>query len=99
MISWLGGKGSRRISHRKPVKQDQRREISRLSSEVLGYGITIAASTLLFGYLGSLAGRRLGAEDALTLVGGLIGAAAGFYSLYVHIVVRARETEEEEESE
>lgn len=79
------------------MKEDTRREVVRLSSEFLGYGLTIAASTLLFGYLGSLAGRKLGAEEVLTLLGGLIGAAAGFYSLYLHVVVRTRETQDEEE--
>jgi F0F1-type ATP synthase assembly protein I len=56
-------------------------------SRYLGLGLTMAASTALFLYLGSLADRRLGTEPWLTLVGAFVGAAAGFYYMYRHLVI------------
>ena len=41
-----------------------------------------------------LASSVLPATAALTLAGGLLGAGAGFYSLYMHLVVRPREDQE-----
>ena len=55
-------------------------------SRYLGYGLTWALSTLLFLYLGTLADKWLGSKPALTLVGAFVGAAAGFYYMYHHLV-------------
>ena len=35
-------------------------------------------------------GERIGAESLLTLTGMFIGGAAGFYSLYLKLVIRPR---------
>lgn len=68
----------------------QRKTEPRAAAEVsryLGLGLTMAASTALFLYLGSLVDRRLGTEPWLTLVGAFVGAAAGFYYMYRHLVI------------
>lgn len=55
-------------------------------SRYLGYGLTWALSTLLFLYLGTLGDEWLGTKPALTLIGAFVGAAAGFYYMYRHLV-------------
>lgn len=67
-----------------------------MSGKVLGLGLNIVVATFFFGFVGRWVGRRVGAEEILTLVGGFIGAAAAFYSLYAHLVIRPREQGEEE---
>jgi len=62
--------------------------------EALNLGLNVVIAALLFGFLGRWVGKRVGAEDVLTLVGGLLGAAAGFYSLYLRIAGRSREDRE-----
>lgn len=66
-------------------------------SRYLGYGLTWALSTLLFLYLGTLGDRWLGTRPALTLIGAFVGAAAGFYYMYRHLVdsTRPKQTDEE----
>jgi uncharacterized membrane protein YfcA len=71
-------------------KQDQ----DRSPPDGLGLGLNIVVAAFVFGFLGNWVGKRVGAEDVLTLLGGLVGAAAGFYSLYIHMVVRPREDQE-----
>jgi len=56
--------------------------------EVLGLGLNVVAAAFLFGFLGHWVGSRIGeggAREALTLLGGFIGAAAGFYSMIRHL--------------
>jgi len=48
--------------------------------------MTWALSTALFLWLGSLADGRWGTEPIFTLLGAAIGAAAGFYYMYHHLV-------------
>ena len=78
------------------MKDHRKKDAAPLPAEVLGLGLNIVVAAFFFGFLGRWVGRRVGAEDILTLVGGMIGAAAGFYSLYVHLVVRPRDKSEEE---
>ena len=78
------------------MKDHRKKDAAPLPAEVLGLGLNIVVAAFFFGFLGRGVGRRVGAEDILTLVGGMIGAAAGFYSLYVHLVVRPRDKSEEE---
>ena len=67
--------------------------------QYLGYGLSWTASTLLF----LLAGRKLDGwletEPLFTLLGALIGAAAGFWSMYFHLVVQPRRRAERERQE
>lgn len=60
----------------------------------VGLGLNVVIAAFLFGFLGHWVGKRVGAEDALTLIGGLVGAAAGFYSLFLHLAERSREDRE-----
>ena len=66
-------------------------------SRYLGYGLTWALSTLLFLYLGTLGDRWLGSEPALTLIGACVGAAAGFYYMYRHLVDASKQKGRREE--
>ena len=60
-------------------------------SRYLGIGLTWALSTALFLYLGSLADGWLETTPWLTLIGAFVGAAAGFYYMYHHLVVEPRQ--------
>lgn len=58
-----------------------------------GHGLTIAVSTGLFLFAGWWVDGWLGTTPLLTVVGALLGAAAGFYSLLQHMVFFPRERE------
>ena len=58
-----------------------------------GHGLTIALSTGLFLLGGWWVDGRLGTTPLLTVIGALVGAAAGFYSLLQHMVFFPREQE------
>lgn len=53
----------------------------------LGHGLTLAASTLLFLWLGTKADEWLMTEPWLALLGAFVGAAAGFYHMVHHLLV------------
>ncbi len=74
-------------------------EVIRASSHFLGHGMTFAASVALFGWVGFEVGTRIGAESLLFILGMLLGGAAGFYNLYLQVVVRPREDQGREEGE
>ncbi|MGH7483031.1 MAG: AtpZ/AtpI family protein [Longimicrobiales bacterium] len=57
----------------------------------LGLGLTWALSTALFLLGGWAVDRWLGTMPLFLLVGAFIGAGAGFYSLYYHLVIEPRE--------
>lgn len=59
----------------------------------LGHGLVLAASTLLFLWGGTEADEWLGTEPWLALLGAFIGAGAGFYHMYHHLVVVPRDRE------
>ncbi|RMH14886.1 MAG: hypothetical protein D6701_10785 [Gemmatimonadetes bacterium] len=65
------------------------------SADALGHGFVIAAAAGLFGWLGYELGSRVGGREVLMLLGLLVGAAAGFYRLYVHVVILPRESDED----
>lgn len=69
------------------------------SGQYMGLGLTWAMATLLFLALGWWLDTKLGTEPWLLIVGAFVGASAGFYYLYRHIVVEAREGHEEEKPE
>lgn len=56
----------------------------------LGHGLTWALSTLLFLGLGFWVDRKAGTAPLFTIVGAFVGAGAGFYNLYYHLVVEDR---------
>ncbi len=66
------------------------------AGKYLGVGMTLALSTALFLYLGTLADKKAGTEPLLTLVGAFAGAAAGFYNLYRTLVTEPRNRTERE---
>jgi hypothetical protein len=73
------------------MKMDQRPPANVEVSRYLGYGLTWALSTLLFLYLGTLGDKWLGTKPLLTMIGAFVGAAAGFYYMYVHLVQRPKD--------
>ena len=52
----------------------------------MGVGLTIALSTGLFLWLGTLADGHWHTEPIFTLLGAFVGAAAGFYHMYHQLV-------------
>ncbi|MEX0837597.1 MAG: AtpZ/AtpI family protein [Gemmatimonadota bacterium] len=67
--------------------------LGRLPGEALGLALNVVASAFLFGFLGRWVGSKVGGQEYLTLLGGFIGAAAGFYSLYMHLTTRPKDRE------
>lgn len=68
-------------------------------SRYLGVGLTWALSTVLFLLVGRAADRWLGTEPILTLIGAFVGAGAGFYYMYHHLVVEPRRREAERKAD
>ena len=65
----------------------------------LGWGLTWALSTALFLLLGWLIDRWLGTVPLFTILGAFVGAGAGFYSLYRHLVTDSRERSQSDEGD
>lgn len=66
-------------------------EMIRASGQYMGLGLTWALSVLLFLGGGAWLDSRLGTAPFLLIAGAFIGAGAGFYYLYYHIVIEARQ--------
>ncbi|MEJ2202540.1 MAG: AtpZ/AtpI family protein [Gemmatimonadota bacterium] len=66
------------------------RELIRASGQYMGYGLTWALSVLLFLGMGAWLDAKLGTSPVLLVIGAFLGAGAGFYSLYYHIVIEPR---------
>lgn len=64
-----------------------------------GHGLTWALSTALFLYLGLKLDEWLGTLPLFTVLGAVVGASAGFYSLYYHLVIEPRQRAEEDRDE
>ena len=79
--------------------EESRRDVIRVSSQLLGFGMAFAASVALFGWVGSQVGTRMGAESLLTILGILFGGAVGFYSLIVQVIKTPRDAGGYEESD
>jgi hypothetical protein len=60
------------------------------ASKYLGIGLTMALATGLFTFGGMWVDGRLGTEPWLTLAGAFVGASAGFYYMYHHLVIEPR---------
>lgn len=69
---------------RGPPENSGRNEVLRATSQFMGHGLTFALSALLFFLIGDWADGKLGTGPILALVGLVVGASAGFYSLYRH---------------
>lgn len=82
-------------------REEHDTEESRLSemARLSGHGLTIALSTAAFLLAGWWLDGRLGTTPLLTIVGALVGGAAGFYSLLQHMLFLPRRRAEEEEKE
>lgn len=65
------------------------------AAQYLGYGLSWALSTGLFLVGGWLVDRWLGTLPLFLIVGAFVGAGAGFYSLYYHLVIEPRHRSEE----
>ena len=66
-------------------------ELLRASGQYMGLGLTWALSVLLFLGLGAWLDSKLGTRPFLMVLGAFVGAGAGFYSLYYHIVIEPRQ--------
>lgn len=79
--------------------RDQRgsgpRDVIRASGQFMGHGLTLALAVLLFLGLGAWLDSKLGTAPFLLVLGAFIGAGAGFYSLYYHIVIEPRQREDD----
>lgn len=71
------------------------------AAKYLGIGLTVALATGLFTFAGLRADDWLGTDPWLTLIGAFVGASAGFYYMYYHLVIdpRNRQTKREGEDE
>lgn len=65
-------------------------EAIRASGRFMGLGLAWALGVLLFLGAGVWLDSKLGTEPVLMIVGAFVGAGAGFYSLYYHIVIEPR---------
>ena len=63
------------------------------AGDVLGVGLQFAGAIVLFLFVGRWLDERLGTEPWLLLTGVMVGAVAGFFSLYRQLVVVPRERE------
>ena len=68
-------------------------DVVRASGQFMGLGLTWALSVLLFMGVGAWVDSKLGTAPLLLVLGAFIGAGAGFYSLYYHIVIEPRQRE------
>ena len=61
-----------------------------------GYGLSWALSTLLFFLLGFWLDTKLGTVPWLSILGAFAGGGAGFYTLYMRVVVEPRQRDKDE---
>jgi hypothetical protein len=81
------------VAEQPPRKPDDRAGFAS-AGQYLGHGLTWAVSTLFFLWLGTKADGWLGTEPWLALLGAFVGAGAGFYHMYHHLVEVPRDHEE-----
>ena len=65
-------------------------ELTRISGQYMGHGLTVALGTLLFSLIGWWVDSKLGTTPVLTILGAFMGAGAGFYKLYYYVVIEPR---------
>lgn len=64
----------------------------------MGHGLTWALSTLLFLLLGGWVDSKVGTMPLFMILGAFVGGAAGFYSLYHHLVQDSRNRNSENDA-
>ena len=64
--------------------------------EVAGVGLQFAGAIVIFLFVGRWLDSRFGTEPWLLLVGVVVGAVGGFYSMYRQLVILPRERQERE---
>lgn len=62
------------------------RELWAAAGQYMGFGLTWALSVLLFLLGGWWLDGKVGTEPLFMILGAFVGAAAGFYSLWHHVV-------------
>lgn len=90
------------MAQKRPSEKEQEPSAPSLmqaTGQFLGYGLQWAGATVLFLFIGWLADGWLSTKPLLTIVGAFVGAGAGFYSLYHHIVVEPRHRTEQPPSD
>lgn len=79
------------------VEQDRKgsgpRDVIRASGQYMGHGLAWALSVLFFLGGGAWLDTKLGTSPVLLVIGAFVGAGAGFYSLYYHVVIEPRQRE------
>ena len=81
-----------------PDRQQGREEnLWQISGRYSGLGLQWALSILLFLAAGWWLDGKVGTAPLFTILGAFLGGGAGFYSLYVHLMVEPREREERSE--
>ena len=61
------------------------------AAEVMGVGLQFAGAILLFLFIGRWLDDRFGTTPWLLILGVMVGAGGGFYSMYRRLVILPRE--------
>ncbi len=72
-------------------------DLIRASGRYMGYGLTWALSVLLFLGGGAWLDSKLDTGPVLMVLGAFVGAGAGFYSLYYHIIIEPKQRDDDTE--
>lgn len=75
--------------------RESKERLTAEAARYLGFGLAWAMSTGLFLFLGWVLDRWLGTLPLFLILGAFVGAGAGFYSMYRHLVIEPRERERE----
>lgn len=65
---------------------DEGRSLWAETGQYMGFGLTWALSVLLFLMVGWWIDGKIGTEPLFMILGAFLGAGAGFYSLYQHVI-------------
>ncbi|MDA0313052.1 MAG: AtpZ/AtpI family protein [Gemmatimonadetes bacterium] len=71
------------------------RAVMRASGQFMGHGLTLALAVLLFMGGGAWLDAKFHTAPFLMVLGASVGAAAGFYSLYYHIVIEPKKRKQD----
>ena len=72
-------------------------EMMQATGRYMGLGLAWAMSVVFFLGIGWWLDTKLGTMPLLLVLGAFVGAGAGFYSLYYHIVTEPRQRENDSE--